>query len=204
MLTSVHDGRVCEEAVMRGASGLVHKLESPGVISKAISQVHAGELWLEPHMLSRVFAALSMKGHAVGRSPASRAKDLTDRERQIIGVVVKHKGARAKVIADALHISSNTLRNHLATIYRKLGIHSRIDLILYAMRTGVNNEMQATTLDAKESTRWEITPSVLGAPPTSATHHSQHSERVNPNGPADEEPWQEQPTHTASGNKIFA
>ena len=150
ILTGLRDSRLCEEAVMRGASGFVNKLESPEVILKAISHVHAGELWLEPHVVARVFAALSAKRD--GRLAGSQAMELTDRERRIIAVVVKHRGAPAKVIADGLHISSNTLRNHLAIIYRKLGIHSRIDLILYAMRAGMDRDDGGTrrVLEEKE------------------------------------------------------
>jgi len=58
---------------------------------------------------------------------------LTGRERSIVSQLVKYKGAPNKVIAYALQISPNTLRNHLASIYAKLGVRRRIELVLYAM-----------------------------------------------------------------------
>jgi DNA-binding NarL/FixJ family response regulator len=69
---------------------------------------------------------------------ADRAARLTSRERWIVASVVKHKGAPNKVIAAALDISANTLRNHLASIYAKLGIRRRLDLVLYAMENGMD------------------------------------------------------------------
>ena len=59
-----------------------------------------------------------------GQGPASRA-----RERWIISNMVKYKGAPNKVIADELRISPHTLRNHLASIYAKLRIRRRLELV---------------------------------------------------------------------------
>lgn len=64
---------------------------------------------------------------------------LTGRERWIVSQLVKHKGAPNKVIAYALQISPNTLRNHLASIYAKLGVRRRVELVLYAMERGVGD-----------------------------------------------------------------
>jgi DNA-binding NarL/FixJ family response regulator len=47
--------------------------------------------------------------------------------------VVRHKGSPNKVVAATLHISEHTLRNHLASVYSKLGIHRRVDLVLYGV-----------------------------------------------------------------------
>jgi DNA-binding CsgD family transcriptional regulator len=63
---------------------------------------------------------------------------LTGRERWIVMQLVKHKGAPNKVIAYALEISPNTLRNHLASIYAKLGVRRRVELVLYAMERGLD------------------------------------------------------------------
>jgi DNA-binding NarL/FixJ family response regulator len=57
---------------------------------------------------------------------------LTQKEREVIVAVIEHKGAPSKVIAADLHISPHTLRNHLATIYSKLDVRNRMDLLMYA------------------------------------------------------------------------
>jgi DNA-binding NarL/FixJ family response regulator len=139
ILTGLRDSTVHENAIMQGASGLIHKSESAEVILEAITRVHAGELWMDPKTISRVFSILSGPEQLRHASRAC-ASALTGRERWVVGEVVKHRGAPAKVIADDMHISGHTLRNHLASIYGKLGIHRRLDLVLYAMEHGLDKQ----------------------------------------------------------------
>ena len=140
VLTGLRDAEICDEAVAQGARGLVHKLEPAEVILKAISRVHAGELWVDPATAARVLASLSANGKRAARSVDSPASRLTEAQRRVVAAVVKHRGAPAKVIADAMNISPHTLRNHLALIYEKLGMHRRIDLVLYAMEAGLDEQ----------------------------------------------------------------
>lgn len=144
ILTGVRDTEMCDQAVVQGASGVVHKEEPVEVILKAISRVHGGELWLDAGTTGRAFAALSGK-HTM-RSRRAPAALLTDKQRLVVAAVVEHKGASAKVIAEAMHISPHTLRNHLASIYEKLGVHRRLDLVLYAMKNPTGKHEAGVTL----------------------------------------------------------
>jgi DNA-binding NarL/FixJ family response regulator len=130
ILTGSRDLDLQQRAVMAGARGLVHKSEPAEVILEAIAQVHAGELWLDRATISRVFASLASPSRASASEPH---ESLTPAERRVMVEVVRHKSAPNKVIADALHISAHTLRNHLASIYGKLGLKRRLDLVLYAL-----------------------------------------------------------------------
>lgn len=141
ILTGIRDAAVCEQAIMQGAAGLIHKSVPVEVILKAISCVHAGELWLDRRTTARIFASLVTNGK--GATGNSSMGLLTDKERSVVAAVVKHKGAPGKVIADSMHISGHTLRNHLASIYDKLGMHRRLDLVLYAMEVGLDNKPMA-------------------------------------------------------------
>jgi len=130
VLTSTSDPDVHQQAIMRGARGVVHKQEPADVVLRAIEKVHNGEIWLDRASLGRVVAALS-------RGPRSdpeavKIAALTPKERQIIAMVLKEKGARNKVIAEKLHMSEHTLRNSLTTIYSKLEVTGRLELYLYA------------------------------------------------------------------------
>lgn len=131
VLTGSRDPDLLQRLMVRGASGVVQTQDSPDILLRAIEKVAGGEVWLHRMMIGRVIDALSG-----GRTPRDQDVDkigsLTSRERKIIAVTVENKGARNKVIADHLHISEHTLRNHLAAIYRKLGINGRIELFLYA------------------------------------------------------------------------
>jgi two-component system, NarL family, nitrate/nitrite response regulator NarL len=132
ILSGSADPELRERAVMAGASGFVHKSEPAETILRAITRVHAGEVWLERATVARMFASFRQPGP---RSTAEAAPEdaLTPAERKVIVQVVRHKSAPNKVIADALGISAHTLRNHLASIYDKLSLNRRLDLVLYAV-----------------------------------------------------------------------
>lgn len=137
VLTGSRDPDLLQRLMIRGASGVVQTQDSPDTLLRAIEKVAEGEIWLHRMMIGRVIDALSG-----GRTPRDLDVDkigtLTTRERKIIAVTIENKGARNKVIADHLHISEHTLRNHLAAIYRKLGITGRIELFLYAANHGLD------------------------------------------------------------------
>jgi DNA-binding NarL/FixJ family response regulator len=130
IFTGSRDAAVHERAMLAGARGVLHKAEPAEVILKAISRVHAGEPWLDRGSLGRLLGAFGRRGAEV-ESPAHST--LTAAERKVVAAVVRHKGSPNKVVAASLHLSEHTLRNHLAAIYSKLGIHRRVDLVLYGL-----------------------------------------------------------------------
>ncbi|HEX5393779.1 MAG TPA: response regulator transcription factor [Rhodocyclaceae bacterium] len=130
VFTGSRDNALHQQAVLRGARGVVLKHEPAEVILSAIDKVHRGEVWLDRATIGRVMGILS-RGR--GADPESeRLAQLTLKERQVLAVLVQEKGARNKVIADKLHMSEHTLRNHLTTIYSKLQVDGRLALYLYA------------------------------------------------------------------------
>ena len=130
VLTGSTDTDIHQQAVMRGARGVVRKLEPAQVILTAIEKVRAGEIWLDRVSLGRVMTALS---NGRGTDPQARKfASLTAKERQIVAAVIAEKGARNKVIAEKLHMSEHTLRNRLTTIYSKLEVNGRMELYLTA------------------------------------------------------------------------
>ena len=130
VLTGTSDPNVHQQAIMRGARGVVHKQESADVILRAIEKVHNGEIWLDRATLGCVMTALA---RGQGSDPeAAKVASLTPKELQIIAMVGKQKGARNKVVADKLHMSEHTLRNHFTTIYSKLDLTGRLELYLFA------------------------------------------------------------------------
>ena len=140
ILTGMKNAEMREQAVMEGAAGVVLKSEPAQVILNAIERVHGGELWLDRSTTARVFASMARCTPA-STGPGNGA--LTSTELRVVACVVQHKGSPNKVIADALHISGHTLRNHLASIYGKLSIHRRLELVLYAMEHGLSREGDA-------------------------------------------------------------
>jgi DNA-binding NarL/FixJ family response regulator len=137
ILTGSNDPAVHQQAVVRGARGVVHKQVAAEVLLRAIEKVYQGEIWLDRATLGRVMSTIS-NGDSKS-AEAAKLESLTNKERQIVATLVQEKGGRNKVIADKLGMSEHTLRNHLTAIYDKLQVDGRMELYLYAV-----NEMGVT------------------------------------------------------------
>jgi DNA-binding NarL/FixJ family response regulator len=126
VLTAALDEEELADAIRLGVRGLVLKELAPKLIVQCIRKVHAGELWLEKHSVSRTLEKL-LKREA-GRNEAVQL--LTTREVEIAKQVAA--GLRNLEIAKSLFISEGTVKMHLHHIYQKLGVDSRTQLSRYA------------------------------------------------------------------------
>lgn len=138
-LTSSHDIEMLDRAVVAGVRGIVRKSDAPAAFLKAIERVHAGELWIDRGAAGRIFMEMARRNSAQASDPDRlKIAMLTARERQTILAVASDAAAPGKVIAGRLCISEHTLRNHLSSIYGKLGLQNRLDLYAYATRHQLN------------------------------------------------------------------
>lgn len=134
ILTGLRDEAVHQNAILAGARGVVGKESRAETILAAIAKVHEGEVWLDRAATGRLLVEVMRKSTAresVG-AEQRRIADLTVREREIIALAASNAGATAKVIAEELSISEHTLRNHLTSIYEKLGVANRLELYAFA------------------------------------------------------------------------
>jgi len=134
VLTGLREKAVHDQAVLAGAKGVVEKEAPAQTILTAIAKVHEGQLWLDRAAAGRIFVEFSRKSSAPQELDPEQKKiaSLTERERQIIVGIASHAGATARTIAEMLHISEHTLRNHLTSIYDKLDVANRLELFAYA------------------------------------------------------------------------
>lgn len=108
-----------------GAHGAILKTAEPALFLKCVHKVASGEVWLpQKHV-----AALARRLNAPGTRPA---ETLTVREKQVISCLV-HEGWRNREIAQRLSITEQTVKNHLRSIYDKVGVSDRVELVLYAI-----------------------------------------------------------------------
>lgn len=133
ILSANRDQATLMHAVKLGARGVVSKEAPTEDVLVAVRAVHGGDLWLNQSLMR------AMLGELVAPAPAAdpeiaRIATLTARERDVIGMLVKGKGALNKELAEKAFISERTLRNHLTTIYQKLGVANRLELYVYATR----------------------------------------------------------------------
>jgi two-component system, NarL family, nitrate/nitrite response regulator NarL len=134
ILTGVRDAETQERAVLSGARGVVQKEESAEMILKAIKKVHEGEIWLDRATTGRIFSKLLDHSHNETSPEAVKISSLTAREREIINVMTKQGRSTNKQIAVHLNMSEHTLRNHLSSIYSKLEVENRLELVMYAVK----------------------------------------------------------------------
>jgi two-component system, NarL family, nitrate/nitrite response regulator NarL len=119
-------------AAMRlGASGVVLKDAPTPMLLGAIRSVVAGDFWIGRERIASLVKALRPSGRGHGPEPPGE-HGLTERERTIVSGVVAAFGNRE--IANALGISEKTVKQHLTNIFDKLGVSTRVELAMFAVR----------------------------------------------------------------------
>ena len=129
MLLAGSDSEEVIEAFSAGAKGVVCQSDPFEVLCKCIRRVHAGQIWATSRELQLVVRALGER-EPVRVVSANGLSLLTQRQEQIVNMVLE--GLPNHEIAEKLHLSAHTVKNHLFRIYEKLGISNRTELILYA------------------------------------------------------------------------
>jgi len=136
LVTSESNIDIHQRAAQAGAMGVVLKDETPDVLIKAIGKVHAGEAWLDRMTLASVLTKLTRKGTAEHSNPETRKIALlSERERSVVMLI--GEGMKNKEIGEKLSISEITVRHHLTSIFGKLQITDRLELIIYAYQNGL-------------------------------------------------------------------
>ena len=129
VLTSFGDEERVHAALEAGASGYLLKDADADEVGAAIRAAHRGELQLDPAVARRLMSSL--------RGPAGdgQAVELTSRELEVLRLV--GAGKANKEIASELQISERTARTHVSNILGKLGLSSRTQAALWAVREGL-------------------------------------------------------------------
>jgi len=138
ILTGVRDLALHQQAISHGAMGLVLKHDALEHIARAIKQVSGGDVWFNRSMMMKVIEATVRSTAAQQPDPeAAKIAALTEREREVISLV--GEGLKNKEIASRLRpsISETTVRHHLTSIYDKLDVSDRLELVIYAYIHGL-------------------------------------------------------------------
>ena len=120
------------EMVAAGASGYVLKDVDPASLARSIQDAHAGRFQLDDALTRRVIVRL---GSALKRSRRPLAEPLTERETQIVRMVVE--GMSNKAIANRLGLGEGTIKSHLRNIYRKLQVRTRAEAAAHAVQLDI-------------------------------------------------------------------
>ena len=117
-------------ALARGAMGFIPDRSPPGVLLNAVRLVLAGQVYLPPEVLRAGDAAAP-----VAASPRRDGPSLTPRQLEVLALLVQ--GIPNKLICRSLAMAEGTLKTHVATIYRELGVSNRAQAGFAARRLGL-------------------------------------------------------------------
>ncbi len=133
-VTGRMDEKTNEKALLGGAHGLVLKNSASGTLLMAVRKVHDGEIWFDRKLTSRMLAEAGNRERDTQEEEA-KINSLTKRELEVAKLIAA--GLVNKNIAKHLFISEKTVRNHLTTIYSKIGVLNRLELAIFASKNGL-------------------------------------------------------------------
>ena len=130
VLTGLRDSATHQKAAQHGAMGVVLKEDASDLLLKAIEKVYKGEAWLDRTTLGSLIFQMSSHEKETVDPRTQKIASLTERERQVISLIAE--GLKNRQIAERLFISHVTVTHHLSSIYGKLGVSDRLELVIYA------------------------------------------------------------------------
>lgn len=133
VLTIHEDQQYFFEMLQAGASGYVPKRAAPADLITAIRAAHRGEMYIYPSLAKLLVSDfLSRSGEAETKETMN---GLTPREQEVLALLAD--GRSNDEIANLLSISAHTVARHRENLMGKLGLHSRSELVKYAIRKGL-------------------------------------------------------------------
>lgn len=133
VLTGLRSSDSQRKAMRAGAMGIVLKEHAAETLIKAIKKVHHGEVWLDRLTMGSVLKEMTEKKQA--DPDQDKIATLTEREREVVSLV--GEGLKNKQIAAKMFISETTVTHHLSSVFSKLAVSDRLELIIYAFRHGL-------------------------------------------------------------------
>jgi len=134
VISGAEEGELHDQVVIKGARGIIARNDSAQTLLKAIDRIHAGEIWVNRNATSRILLEIAKASSPkVKTEEQLKLESLTKKEHKIIEAIIVSSDKSYKIIASELHISEHTLRNHLAAIYGKVGVKSRMELYVFCL-----------------------------------------------------------------------
>lgn len=130
ILTVHNEADYLVRAVEIGANGYVLKDSGSAELVHAIKTVIGGETYIQPDMIPMLNSKM-----VVRNQDKEKIKELTKREMEVL--VLVSEGMFNKEIADKLHISERTVKNHISSIFRKIDVADRTQAAVFAIRNNL-------------------------------------------------------------------
>ena len=135
MLSASEDDTDLVEAIKAGATGYLLKDIAPDQLADSIRATASGQPQVSPALAPTLMGELSAVVRGAPAREAGPVTELTDREREVLGLVAR--GWSNRKVAEELFIAENTVKNHVRNILDKLQLGSRTEAAMYAVRGGL-------------------------------------------------------------------
>ena len=136
ILVGRYDIHLYQQCLKIGIGGMVQKEDSSETLFKAIEKVHQGEIWFDRTIMGETIRQLLDEKEFLRENPKAHITNgLTLREKEVVELICK--GMKNKLIAENLFITETTVRHHLTSVFNKLEINSRLELVVYAFKNGL-------------------------------------------------------------------
>ena len=135
VLTTYDIDEYVYDALAAGASGFLLKDARPEELVDGVRVIAAGDALLAPAVTRRLIEAFVTGAHARVRRHDARLDALTEREREVLGLLAQ--GMSNAEISAALHVSGNTTKTHVARILAKLDLRDRVHAVIFAYQSGL-------------------------------------------------------------------
>jgi two-component system nitrate/nitrite response regulator NarP len=130
MLLDLAERDLAIDAFRTGARGVFTRAYSFSALPKCICAVHRGEVWVSKEQIEWLLELIMRLRPLQIVKPGGTAL-LTRREQDIVRLVAE--GMRNEEISRKLNVTEHTIRNYLSHIFDKLGMSSRVELVLYTL-----------------------------------------------------------------------
>lgn len=140
LLSDSFDPKLIVDAFRLGAGGVFNRDEPFVALCKATYVVSRGEVWIKHHELRWILDAFTEQAPVSACLVDATGQNLlSKRQKEIVALVAE--GWSNREISQALHLSEHTVKNYMLRIFDKLGVSSRVELIMYVVtRFGVGAE----------------------------------------------------------------
>lgn len=128
------------QALQSGARGILSKSRI-SELEPAIRSVINGNYWVEGREVSNINLVLADLSSAMASAPQTRSYGLTPREVEVIALVTE--GCSNKEVAFRLNITEDTVKRHLTNIFDKVGMSTRLELALFALKNNLMGQAGA-------------------------------------------------------------
>lgn len=132
LLTAYDDDAYVRGAIRVGVAGYLLKDEAAEALVDAIRTVSKGNVWFSRSIVEKMYE------WRAGEERAAELPDLTNREKDVLEAIAK--GWNNSRIAQSLDLAEQTVRNYASSIYDKVGLHSRAEVIVWARKHGYADE----------------------------------------------------------------